>query len=117
MQEKNESLRDINLRLKGSARPAPNRPIVGSGPEPARKSSGPLLIRAKFFSVEEGEFKELIHALLYTIPSEGDVFELGEELYQVLRIRRVLQLTPGDNMKAREAFIRVFVTKYLGGRI
>ena len=105
----NPSLREINLKLKGSGHPEP------IDREPIRRS-GPMLIRTKFFLVGEGEPYNLFNALLYTIPSRGDIFEMGDNLYQVIETRRVLGLMPGEDKKAREAYERVFVIKYPGGK-
>jgi hypothetical protein len=75
-----------------------------------------MLIRTKFFLVGDGEPYIIVSSLLYTIPSKGDIFEMGEDLFQVIGIRRVLTLMPGEDKKAREAYVRVFVMKYPGGR-
>jgi hypothetical protein len=109
MEKENSSLRDINLKLKGSS-----HPVEHTDHEPPKRS-GPMLIRTKFFFVGEGEPFAIVNSLLYTIPSKGDIFEMGEDLYQVIGIRRVLTLMPGEDKKAREAYVRVFVMKYLGG--
>jgi hypothetical protein len=111
MEKDNASLRDINLKLKGSG-----HPLEHTDHEPPRRSSGPMLIRTKFFLIGEGEPYNLFNALLYTIPSRGDIFEMGDDQYQVIEIRRVLGLMLGEDKKTREAYVRVFVMKYHRGK-
>jgi len=97
-EQDNQSLREINLKLRNNNRVRSNVPFFDKSEKIDFKPRG--MIKAAFFALVRGKSPQfLFNALLMGIPKESHVFSIGDSIYTVKNVTRKLVETRPNALK------------------